>query len=121
MAGFESGAAWLPRPGLRIAMPAAFRYLPALSRRIPVVFFYPVQGPSQPAQHDDLISLFFVQDIAHLRSLTPRLISMSGRPSYMAGFEVTAYGRFWGDHRGCSIHPGFGTLGLPSESVDALL
>ena len=38
MAGFEAGEARPPHPGFRIAMPAAFRYLPTVSRCTPVVF-----------------------------------------------------------------------------------
>ena len=55
------------------------------------------QRPSQPPQRDDLLFLFFVQDIAHIDGgYRPRVrVNVLDCGLSLAGFQVTTYGRFW--------------------------
>ena len=52
--------------------------------------------PAEPSQCDDLLFLFFAQDIAHgdgAYRLSSQ--SMSRASLSLAGFQVTIIGRFW--------------------------
>src|SRR5439155_14346924 len=50
--------------------------------------------PAEPSQCDDLLFLFFVQDIAHAGGAYPAA-SMSRTSLSLAGFQLIIIGRFW--------------------------
>jgi hypothetical protein len=55
------------------------------------------QRPAQPSQSDDLLFLFFVQDVTHIaEGIGPRVVInvLDGGLS-LAGFQVIINGRFW--------------------------
>jgi hypothetical protein len=52
------------------------------------------QRPSQPPQRNDLLFLFFAQDI-HLTEGKPHVIVNVLGSAPLAGFQVTLIGRFW--------------------------
>jgi hypothetical protein len=52
------------------------------------------QRPSQPPQRDDLVLLFFNQDVAHIDGAYPPSVNVLVSFS-LAGFQVIPYGRFW--------------------------
>src|SRR6202140_2512306 len=95
LAGFAGGRR--PHaPGGRTAIPAAFRYAPAVSRRTPVSCSMRRSGhPSRPRA---ITCCFFASLKTLLIStkaicLTPKSTS---RASFsLAGFQVTLIGRFW--------------------------
>ncbi len=75
MAGF---AAFRPHPpDGRTAIPAARRYAPAVSRRICAALSMRRNDHPQPSQRDDLLFLFFAQDIAHVTERNLSASSMS--------------------------------------------
>jgi hypothetical protein len=53
------------------------------------------QRPSQPSQRDDLLFLFFAQDIAHVTERNSPPVQCPDSAISLAGFEVSTYGRFW--------------------------
>ena len=53
------------------------------------------QRPAQPSQRDDLLSLFFAQDIAHVDGGYPSAGFNVLTAFLLAGFQVTLIGRFW--------------------------
>ena len=56
---------------------------------------YPPQRPSQPPQRDDLLFLFFAQDIAHLTEPNSSPVQFPDSTIPLAGFQVSTHGRFW--------------------------
>ena len=61
------------------------------------------QRPAQPSQCDDLLFLFFAQDIAHVDGAYSLAgINVLNVYLSLAGFQVTIIGRFWVTRRGKS-------------------
>ena len=94
VAGFEP--ALRPQPGGRTAIPAAFKYPAAVSRRTPVAPW--IRRSVHPSRPKAITCCFFssfktlaisAEAIASRRSQCPGV----GLP--MAGFQVIIYGRFW--------------------------
>ena len=82
-------------PGGRSAIPAAFRYPLAVSRRTPVVCS--IRRSDQPSR-PNAITCCFVSSLKTLLTLTernPPSGSMSWLSLLLAGFQVATYGRFW--------------------------
>jgi len=92
LAGFDSHH---PQPqGGRTVIPTAFRYAPAVSRRIPVACW--MRRSDQPSRPRAKTCCFFVQDIGHaLGAYKPARESMSRTLLSLAGFQVILTGRFW--------------------------
>src|ERR1700688_4547556 len=61
------------------------------------------QRPSQPPQGNNLLFLFFVQDIAHIDGgyRPPVRVNVLSVGLSLAGFQVIMYGRFWVITEGC--------------------
>jgi len=94
LAGFGSHR---PQPlGRRTAIPAAFRYALAVSRRILVACW--MRRSDQPSRpRAKTVVLLFVQDIGHAHgAYKPPRESMSRTLLSLAGFQVILSGRFWG-------------------------
>src|SRR5579863_2017115 len=53
------------------------------------------QRPSQPSQRDDLLFLFFAQDIAHVTERNAPPVQCPDSAISLAGFQASTYGRFW--------------------------
>jgi hypothetical protein len=53
------------------------------------------QRPSQPSQRDDLLFLFFAQDIAHVTERNSPPVQCPDSAISLAGFQVSTHGRFW--------------------------
>src|ERR1700730_12800791 len=53
------------------------------------------QRPSQSPQRDDLLFLFFAQDIAHLTKRNSPPVQCPDSAISLAGFQVSTNGRFW--------------------------
>jgi hypothetical protein len=53
------------------------------------------QRPSQPPQRDDLLFLFFAQDIAHLTERNSPPVQCPDSAIPLAGFQVSTHGQFW--------------------------
>ena len=53
------------------------------------------QRPAQPPQRDDLLSLLFAQDIAHIDGGYPSRRSQCPVSASLAGFQTSLIGRFW--------------------------
>src|ERR1700732_3360526 len=53
------------------------------------------QRPSQSSQRDDLLFLFFAQDIAHVTERNSPPVQCPDSAISLAGFQVSTYGRFW--------------------------
>jgi len=53
------------------------------------------QRPSQPPQRDDLLFLFFAQDIAHVTELNSPPVQCPDSAIPLGGFQVSTHGRFW--------------------------
>ena len=53
------------------------------------------QRPSQPSQRDDLLFLFFAQDIAHVTERNSPPVQCPDSAISLAGFQVSTEGRFW--------------------------
>jgi hypothetical protein len=53
------------------------------------------QRPAQPSQRDDLLFLFFAQDIAHVTERNAPPVQCPDSAISLAGFQVSTYGRFW--------------------------
>jgi hypothetical protein len=51
--------------------------------------------PSQPSQRDDLLFLFFAQDIAHVTERNSPPVQCPDSAISLAGFQASTYGRFW--------------------------
>jgi hypothetical protein len=81
-------ARWTHRDTSRLQIPRR-SFSPDLSG-----FLDAPQRPAQPAQRDDLLFLFFAQDI-HRRRVNPPLQSMSWSAIPLAAFQVSTDGRFW--------------------------
>jgi len=97
LAGFETGGVFRrPQPpGWRMGMPAAFNISGCGLPANPGGLFNPTKRPAKLAQRDDLLLLFFAQDIAqgdrgYSSRLSNVLIAFS-----LAGFQVTTIGRLW--------------------------
>jgi hypothetical protein len=56
---------------------------------------YAPQRPSQPSQRDNLLFLFFAQDIAHVTERNSPPVQCPDSAISLAGFQVSTYGRFW--------------------------
>ena len=75
------------------------------------------QRPAQPAQRDDLLFLFFVQDIAHIDGgYSSRLDQCPDSLLSLAGFQVTTIGRFWVTTEVSRRQPGEGVPGREISS-----
>ena len=61
----------------------------------PCRFLDAPQRPAQLAQRDDLLSLLFVQEIAHLAEDKSPRVQCPESSFRLASFQVTAIGRFW--------------------------
>jgi hypothetical protein len=53
------------------------------------------QRPSQPSQRDDLLFLFFAQDIAHVTECNAPPVQCPDSAISLAGFQVSTHGRLW--------------------------
>ena len=97
MAGFATPlAAVRPQPpGARRAIPAAFRYRLAVSRRTPVVCS--IRRSDQPSRPRAITCCFFssLKTLLTLTERNPPSGSMSWLSLLLAGFQVATYGRFW--------------------------
>ena len=49
----------------------------------------------QPPQRDNLLFLFFAQDIAHVTERNSPSVQCPDSAISLAGFQVSTYGRFW--------------------------
>jgi hypothetical protein len=55
----------------------------------------PPQRPSQPSQRDDLLFLFFAQDIHSTEGKSPSRSNVLDQLLPLAGFQVIPIGRIW--------------------------
>src|ERR1700722_16193961 len=94
LAGFGSHR---PQPlGGRPAIPAAFRYAPAVSRRIPVAcWMRRSDQPSRPRAKTCCFFSSFKTLAMPTESTSLRGIQCPGRLLSLAGFQVIISGRFW--------------------------
>src|SRR5271169_5896010 len=68
------------------------------------------QRPSQPPQRDDLLFLFFAQDIPHVTERNSPPVQCPDLAISLAGFQVSTYGRFWVSPEDGNIGPCIGAL-----------
>jgi hypothetical protein len=93
LAGF-AGARPHP-PGGRTGTPAERKYPPTVSPANVHGRFDAPQRPSQPPQRDDLLSLLFAQDVAHVDAgYALRLDQCPESVRSLAAFQVIIIGRF---------------------------
>ena len=94
LAGFAGDP--LPQaPGGRIAIPAAFRYPAAVSRRILVAFW--IRRSDQPNWPSAMTCFLFssFKTLLTWRRISLHRIQCPESLFLLAGFQVTAIGRFW--------------------------
>src|SRR5258705_1666672 len=93
LAGFAGGRRPHP-PGGRTAIPAAFRYAPAVSRRTPVACS--MRRSVQPSFPSAITCCFFssFKTLLMRRSVSAR-IQCPERPLSLAGFQLIIIGRLW--------------------------
>jgi len=74
------------------------------------------QLPPQPSQRDDLLFLFFAQDIARVTERNSPPVKCPDQAILLADFQVSTYGRFWVSERAVIT---FGEPQAHSHSLDS--
>src|SRR3954447_19355845 len=103
-------------PGGRIAMPAALRYAPAVSRRIRVICW--IRRRDQP-NWPSAMTWFFFSSLKTLLTFTEGILRRIQCPDLLfllAGFHVTINGRFWVTAEGEASRSGSPAVGYAAES-----